>query len=190
MPSQSPFRIEPTKDEHAILQKRAAAHTAPYWEVVRARIVLLAAEGTSNKEIAARLDTTPQTACKWRKRFYEEGLGMDWRTGPAPADRPSFPPEARMEVKALACELPATSGVPLSRWSAGEVAREAIDRGLVAKISATTVWRWLCEGMPSALFTTARGSSLAIRTSPRKPLWCWTSTRVGGRARLSERGST
>jgi hypothetical protein len=50
-----------------------------------------------------------------------------------------------MEVKALACELPATSGVPLSRWSAGEVAREAIDRGLVAEISGTTVWRWLSE---------------------------------------------
>ena len=48
-------------------------------------------------------------------------------------------------MKALACELPATSGVPLSRWSPGEVAREAIDRGLVAKISATTVWRWLSE---------------------------------------------
>jgi hypothetical protein len=50
-----------------------------------------------------------------------------------------------MEVKALACELPATSGVPLSRWSAGEVARAAIDRGLVAEISGTTVWRWLSE---------------------------------------------
>jgi Winged helix-turn helix len=83
MPSQSPFRIELTKDEPAILEKRAAAHTAPYWEVVRARIVLLAAEGTSNKEIAARLDTTPQTACKWRKRFYEEGSrGLE--------DRPRF----------------------------------------------------------------------------------------------------
>ena len=70
---------------------------------------------------------------------------MDWRTGPAPADRPSFPPEVRMEVKALACELPATYGVPLSRWSAAEVAREASDRGLVAEISGTTVWRWLSE---------------------------------------------
>ena len=70
---------------------------------------------------------------------------MDCRTGPAPADRPSFPPEARMEVKALACELPATYGVPLSRWSAGEVAREAMARGLVAEISGTTVWRWLFE---------------------------------------------
>ncbi|CAN5584374.1 hypothetical protein BH24ACT21_BH24ACT21_18270 [soil metagenome] len=45
----------------------------------------------------------------------------------------------------MACELPATSGVPLSRWSAGEVAREAIDRDLVAEISGTTVWRWLAE---------------------------------------------
>jgi hypothetical protein len=48
-------------------------------------------------------------------------------------------------VKALACELPASSGVPLSRWSAAEVAREAIERGLVAEISGTTVWRWLSE---------------------------------------------
>jgi hypothetical protein len=51
----------------------------------------------------------------------------------------------RVEVKALACELPASSGVPLSRWSAAEVAREVIARGLVAEISGTTVWRWLSE---------------------------------------------
>lgn len=50
-----------------------------------------------------------------------------------------------MEVKALACELPASSGVPLSRWSAGEIAWGAIDRGLVAKTSGATVWRWLSE---------------------------------------------
>ncbi|MEW6638647.1 MAG: IS630 family transposase, partial [Actinomycetota bacterium] len=48
-------------------------------------------------------------------------------------------------MKALCCELPATSGVPLSRWSAAELAREAVARGLVAEISGTTVWRWLCE---------------------------------------------
>ncbi len=50
-----------------------------------------------------------------------------------------------MEVKALACELPATSGVPLSRWSAGELAREAVERGIVAAVSGATVWRWLAE---------------------------------------------
>jgi hypothetical protein len=50
-----------------------------------------------------------------------------------------------MEVKAIACELPATSGVPLSRWSIEEVAREVIARGLVGQISGTTIWRWLSE---------------------------------------------
>jgi hypothetical protein len=49
------------------------------------------------------------------------------------------------EVKALACELPSERGVPLSRWSSAEIAREAIARGVVAEISGTTVWRWLTE---------------------------------------------
>jgi DDE superfamily endonuclease len=45
----------------------------------------------------------------------------------------------------LACELPAQSGVPLSRYSSSELAREAVKRGIVAKVSGTTVWRWLSE---------------------------------------------
>ena len=49
------------------------------------------------------------------------------------------------EVKALACELPATSGLPLSRWSTAEIAREAVQRGIVAQVSGVTVWRWLAE---------------------------------------------
>lgn len=51
----------------------------------------------------------------------------------------------RAEVTALACELPATTGVPLSRWSAVELAREAIKRGITEQISGVTVWRWLSE---------------------------------------------
>jgi hypothetical protein len=47
------------------------------------------------------------------------------------------------EVKALACELPAEKGVPLSRWSSAELAREAVARGIVERISGVTVWRWL-----------------------------------------------
>jgi hypothetical protein len=93
MPTQSPYRIELAKEQRAILHERARAHTAPYWEVVRARIVLLAAEGASNKEIARRLDTTPQTVCKWRKRFYEEGLsGLEDR--PRSGRPPLFPPRS------------------------------------------------------------------------------------------------
>lgn len=48
-------------------------------------------------------------------------------------------------MKAIACELPASSGVPLSRWSAEEVAREVVERGIVADISGATIWRWLAE---------------------------------------------
>jgi hypothetical protein len=91
MPSQSPFRIEPTEEQRAILQKRARAHTAPYWEVVRAKIVLLASEGLANKEIAARLDTSSQVVSKWRKRFYEVGLhGLEDR--PRSGRPPTFSP--------------------------------------------------------------------------------------------------
>jgi hypothetical protein len=56
-----------------------------------------------------------------------------------------FPPAQVAEVKALACELPAERGVPLSRWSGAELAREAIRRGIVATIAAVTIWRWLRE---------------------------------------------
>jgi hypothetical protein len=49
----------------------------------------------------------------------------------------------RAEVIAMACALPAEHGVPLSRWSAQELAREAVGRGIVEQISGVTVWRWL-----------------------------------------------
>jgi len=56
-----------------------------------------------------------------------------------------FPPELVVQVKAIACELPAARHAPLSRWSVADVAREACQSGLVAKISDSTVWRWLHE---------------------------------------------
>jgi hypothetical protein len=46
-------------------------------------------------------------------------------------------------IKALACELPSRHGVPLAHWSVAELRQEAVARGIVAKISGTTLWRWL-----------------------------------------------
>ncbi len=60
-----------------------------------------------------------------------------------PGVRPFFPPEVVVQVKALACELPAQSGLPLSRFSRADLVREVQKRGLVASISGTTLWRWL-----------------------------------------------
>lgn len=65
------------------------------------------------------------------------------RTGRGAGDRAVFPPQSMVEIKALACELPITLGLPYSRLSSTDIAREAVVRGIVVAISATTVWRCL-----------------------------------------------
>lgn len=67
------------------------------------------------------------------------------RKGPGAEGRASFPPLVVVEIKALACELPSASGIPLSRFSIPELKREAVARGIVASIGNTTLWRWLSE---------------------------------------------
>src|SRR5437016_13440262 len=91
MPRTSPYRIVLTEDERRHLEAAARRYTSPYRDVVRARIVLYAAEGLGNDEIATRLDTPRQVVSKWRKRFSGQrlaGLGDLPRGGRAPA----FPP--------------------------------------------------------------------------------------------------
>jgi hypothetical protein len=64
---------------------------------------------------------------------------------PGSGARPFSPPEVVVQVKALACELPLDTGLPLSRFSRQDLVREVRARGLVAQISGTTIWRWLDE---------------------------------------------
>ena len=66
------------------------------------------------------------------------------RTGRARVARAVFPPQQVAEVKAIACELPATRGLPLSKFSRVELHRLVIERG-VTDASASTIWRWLRE---------------------------------------------
>ncbi len=142
MGARSPFDVTLTARDREVLERRARAYTDPYSRVVRAKIVLLAAEGMANVEIAERLDTSPQVVHRWRKRFVERGLeGLD--NHPRSGRPATFSAAVAAETKQLACELPATTGVPLSRWSCIELARELIARGVVAAISAATVWRIL-----------------------------------------------
>ena len=74
MPRHSPFRIQLTQDERRALEARARQYTSPYRDVIRAKLVLLAAEGLSNDVIAARLDTPRQIISKWRHRFFDQRL--------------------------------------------------------------------------------------------------------------------
>ena len=71
----SPYVIELTDEDRAVLEARTRAYTAPYHMVVRAEIVLLAADGMENVAIANRLRVSVATVALWRKRFFEEGLG-------------------------------------------------------------------------------------------------------------------
>jgi transposase len=69
MPRHSPFVVELERAERDELEARARRYTSPYRDVIRAKIVLLAAQGLSNDAIASRLDTPRQIVSKWRKRF-------------------------------------------------------------------------------------------------------------------------
>jgi transposase len=128
-------------DRHR-LKKMAYGHKTPYRDRQRATIVVLAARGRSNTRIAVETRMHLDTVRCWRDRFAKGGL-------PALADhkrsgRPArFTPVQAAEVKALACQLPAETGAPLSRWSCPELAREAVTRGIAETMSASTVRRWL-----------------------------------------------
>jgi hypothetical protein len=68
-----------------------------------------------------------------------------WRNSLDRAAPVLFPPDVIVQVKAIACELPAVYGVPLSRWSTPEIAGYVCQSGLVATLSGSTIWRWLHE---------------------------------------------
>jgi len=92
MPRRSPFSIVLSPAERSALEATGRRYTAPYRDVVRARIVLLAADGVENKEIGQRLSLPAQIVTKWRKRFFEErlpGLAERSRSGRPPAFPPS-----------------------------------------------------------------------------------------------------
>ena len=93
MPRKSPFGIELCPEEFAELSWRAVKYTLPYFVVVRAKMILMAANGMDNDEIAARLDTRREVVSQWRKRFFKERLaGLEERARPG---RPrAFPPRA------------------------------------------------------------------------------------------------
>ena len=78
MPRISPYCIELAEDERTSLELLARRYTSPYRDVIRAKLILLAADALPNDVIAARLDTPRQIVSKWRKRFFEDGLpGLD-----------------------------------------------------------------------------------------------------------------
>ncbi len=144
MPVASARPVTLRAGERRLLKTRAYGHKTPFQDRIRAEIVLAAARGRSNAWIARQVRVTEDTVRTWRGRFADEGIA-----GLADRRRPGRPPRFTglqvAEVTALACQLPAETETPLSRWSCPELAREAVARGVAEALSASTVRRWLAR---------------------------------------------
>jgi transposase len=123
-------------------------HKAPQRLVTRARIILLGADGVGVRESAERLGLGRATVQRWRARwqasagrpFHERLADLPRRGTP-----PTFTPEQICAIIALACEAPGDSGLPITHWTHAALAAEAMQRGIVAEISAHSVGRFLRE---------------------------------------------
>ena len=135
-------RIVLCDGQRRVLLARAGRVSGQHRDVLRARIVLAAADGASTAAIGRTLGVCDDTVRKWRRRFCRHGLdGL--RDRPRTGRPRRFPATVVAEVKALACELPANCDVPLAKWSCPDLAVEAARRGVVESVSASTVRRWL-----------------------------------------------
>jgi transposase len=130
--------------ERKTLTKRARGARTAYRDWLRAQIVLAAARGRANARIAADLQVSVDTVRKWRGRFAARGLGglKDLARSGRPRRITAL---ERAAVVALACQLPAATGVPLSRWTAPELAAELVAQDLAVAVSPSSVWRILAE---------------------------------------------
>jgi len=141
MPVISPYRVALTGGEQSVLMARARSARGPFRDRLRAQIVLAAAAGSTNVAIAAQVGVHVDTVRKWRRRF-AAGRLAGLKDAPRSGRPPVFTAADRAEATALACALPAESGVPLSRWSCPDLARELAARCQIVA-SASTIRRWL-----------------------------------------------
>lgn len=142
MPKRATPIVLSEKEQEGLLQitKR---HRSEQQVVLRARIVLAAAQGHSNAQIARELAINVDTARLWRDRWV--GLqGIDLETlsvaerlhdAPRPGAPPKIATEQRCQIAAVACEAPMKAGRPISQWTGREIADELKARGIVEQIS-------------------------------------------------------
>ena len=146
-------------------------HSSPQQIVLRSRIILAAADGLNNSQVARTLTISLPTARAWRDRWItlqavpDDDLTVADRLADAP--RSGRPPRITAEqvcrVVALACEAPATSGRPITHWTGREVADEIIKRGIVDRISPRHAGRLLKTEGPQAAPGPALADSQARR---------------------------
>jgi transposase len=130
--------IELTEEERSKLTKWSRGRRTPARRVLRARIILAAADGMLNQEIAARLDCKRETVSRWRNRFAEQATGERLAALKQDAPRPGHPPLARLEhegeiIRKTTQETPPDA----THWSTRSMAR-AVG---CSKATVQRVWR-------------------------------------------------
>jgi len=133
------------------LETLVRKHSTPQQIGLRARIVLLAHQGYSHRDIARQLGISEDMVAQWRQRWlglqaiaYEE-LSCLRRLADAPrAGAPAtITAEAYCQIMAMACQPPENYGRPITQWTARELAEEAIQQNVVSTISPRQVGRFL-----------------------------------------------
>jgi transposase len=144
----TPLPLSLTDRERTQLQALVRQHTTAQSLVTRARIVLSADAGVGVRETAAELQVTRALVQRWRRRWRGRAgqpVATRLRDEPRPGTPPTFTPEQICAIIALACEPPARDAMELTHWTYGDLAEEAIARGLVESISPHSVGRFLRE---------------------------------------------
>jgi transposase len=127
---------------------------------LRARIIMLAAEGFSIDETAARLGVWRKTVGEWRARWLSGLSGAvlgRLHDEPRGGVTPRITPEQICAIVALACEPPSKSGLPVTHWSQQGLADEAMRRGIVDQVSQRSVGRFLKKNRTSSRTASAIG---------------------------------
>ena len=160
--------VQVTARQRDVLSQLVRRSLTPQRLAQRAQILMLAAEGHTSEYIVAQLSVTRPVVLKWRRRWSEaqpqlqavEAVESDTalrrRIREILADAPrsgrpaDISPEQILEIVAIACEDPQASQREISHWTPGEVAREAMRRGIIDRISTRSVDRFLKGGRSSA----------------------------------------
>jgi putative transposase len=147
MPLMTATPIVVSAEERTQLEFLVRAHSTPQQLAMRGRVVLLAADNVGVREAARRLGIWPKTVRTWRKRWNDTSavasLGIRLADAPRSGVTPTFTAEQICAIVALACMPPASVGVPITHWSQSELARQAVERGIVSGISHSSVGRFL-----------------------------------------------
>jgi putative transposase len=146
--------VELSSEERQGLEILVRRHSTPQQLALRGRIILGAAAGLNNSQIARQVGLDVDTVRFWRNRWLGlqaaslEDLSLEERLRDAP--RPGAParitPGQVCQIVALACEAPSQSGRPISQWTSREVAEEIVNRGIVERISPRHAARLLERG--------------------------------------------